>query len=89
MIEPLKTSPVVLPTVSYESGRCRQRRGAKPLEQCSLDCQHQGGQELGVNGMVNVSKLPINVVNANKPKMLTGLNQKVSGQVQRLQCPLT
>jgi hypothetical protein len=25
--------------------------------------------------MVNVSELPINVVNASKPKMLTGLNQ--------------
>ena len=30
--------------------------------------------------MTNLSKLPINSVNDNKPKMLTGLNQKVSGQ---------
>ncbi len=37
---------------------------------------------LGLNSMVNESELLINVVKANKPKMLTGLDQKVSGQVQ-------
>ena len=84
-----KTSPVVLPTCSYESVRRWQQRGAKPLGQCSLYCVHQRGQELGVSGMANESELPINVVNADKPKMLRGLNQKVSGQVQRLQRPLT
>ena len=30
----------------------------------------------------------VNVVSNNKPKMLTGLDQKVRGQVQGLQCPL-
>jgi hypothetical protein len=30
--------------------------------------------------MVNESELLINVVNGNKPKMLSGLSQKASGQ---------
>jgi len=81
MIEPIKTSPVVLPTCSYESVRRWQQRGAKPLGQCSLDCQHHGGQELGVRDLANESELLINVVIQDKPKMLTGLNQKVRGQV--------
>ena len=34
--------------------------------------------------MVNICESLINVVTENKPKMLTGLNQKVSGQVQVL-----
>jgi hypothetical protein len=44
---------------------------------------------LGLNGMVNKSELLINVVKANKPKMLTGLDQKVRGQVQGFQFPLS
>jgi len=32
--------------------------------------------------MVNKRESLINVVNPNKPKMLTGLDQKVSGQAQ-------
>jgi len=32
--------------------------------------------------MVNTSESLINVVIGNKPKVLTGLNQKVRGQVQ-------
>jgi len=69
------TSPVVLPTCSYESVRRWQRRGAKPLGQCSLYCQHHGGQELGVSGMVNESELLINVVIQKQPKMLRGCDQ--------------
>ena len=34
--------------------------------------------------MVNICESLINVVINDKPKMLTGLNQKVSGQVQEL-----
>jgi hypothetical protein len=34
------------------------------------DCQHQGGQELGLSGMVNLGEVLINVVTADKPKML-------------------
>ena len=35
---------------------------------------------LEFDGMANGSELLINVVKANKPKMLTGLNQKVGGR---------
>ena len=35
-----------------------------------------------VDGMANSGELLINVVRSNKPKALTGLNQKVRGQVQ-------
>ena len=35
--------------------------------------------------MANESELLINVVNADKPKMLRGLNQKVRGQDWKLQ----
>jgi hypothetical protein len=38
--------------------------------------------------MVNSSEVLIKAVMCNKPKMLTGLNQKVCGQVQRLAIPL-
>ncbi len=50
------------------------------MEQCSRRFQHQEGTELGLNGMDNLCELLINVVIGRKPKMLTGLNQKVSGQ---------
>ena len=48
------------------------------------DYQHPGGRGLGLNGMVNICESLINIVNVNKPKMLTGLSQKASGQVQVL-----
>jgi hypothetical protein len=32
---------------------------------------------LEFDGMASICKLPINVVTTNKPKVLTGLNQKV------------
>jgi len=38
--------------------------------------------------MVNSSEVLIKAVKCNKPKMLSGLNQKVRGQVQRLAIPL-
>jgi len=41
-----------------------------------------------VDGMANSGELLINAVISNKPKALTGLNQKVSGQVQGLPFPL-
>jgi hypothetical protein len=46
----------------------------------ACDCQHQGGQELGRDGMANACELPLNVVMISKPKVLLGLNQKVRGQ---------
>jgi len=39
--------------------------------------------------MVNTCESLINVVTENKPKMLTGLHQKVRGQVQVLRTQLT
>jgi len=39
--------------------------------------------------MVNTCESLINVVTENKPKMLTGLDQKVCGQVQMLLTHLT
>ncbi len=50
------------------------------MEQCSRCFEHQEGTELGLNGMDNLCELLINAVIARKPKMLSGLNQKVSGQ---------
>jgi len=44
---------------------------------------------LELSGMVNESELLINVVINNKPKMLRGLNQKVSSPAQRLNSSLT
>ena len=44
-----------------------------------------GGQQSG--GKVNPDEVLIEVVIKNKPKMLTGLNQKVSGQVRGLRIP--
>ncbi|MEM7134649.1 MAG: hypothetical protein AAF702_50775 [Chloroflexota bacterium] len=41
--------------------------------------KHRVGQELGLNGMVNLCESLINVVTHDKPKVLTGLDQKVSG----------
>ena len=45
------------------------------------DCQHHGGRELAVRDMVNPGEVPIKAVIIHKPKMLSGLDQKVRGQV--------
>ncbi len=42
-----------------------------------------------IGGMVNIRELLINVVITDKPKALTGLSQKASGQVQELSIFLT
>jgi hypothetical protein len=41
-----------------------------------------------VDGRANSGELLINVVRTNKPKALTGLDQKVCGQVQEIPLPL-
>jgi hypothetical protein len=41
----------------------------------ALDCQHQGGRELGLSGVVNPGESLKSVVTYDKPKMLIGLNQ--------------
>ena len=92
----------VPPSICYPSGRRWQRRGPKPGEQRNLDlrigresasrhddCQHQGGRGPAVRGKVNPGEVLIKVVIRNKPKMLSGLNQKVRGQVRGLQTPLS
>jgi hypothetical protein len=81
MTDLIRTSPDVLPSVSYQSVRYWQRCGAKPLRQCSPSCQHQGGRELGLRSAVNPGESFKSVVTYDEPKMLTGSNQKVSGQV--------
>jgi hypothetical protein len=50
----------------------------------ACDCQHQGGRELGLNGVVNRCESLKSVVTYDKPKMLLGLDQKVSGQAGEL-----
>lgn len=64
-------------------------KDGNPTARPDCDCQHQGGRELGLSGTVSICELLINVVIDNKPKMLTGLGQKASGQVQKLNRPLT
>ena len=98
----LLTLPDVPPSVCYPSGRHRQRWGPKPGGQRNLDprigrervsrhgdCQHQGGRGPAVRGMVNPGEVLLKAVSLNKPKMLTGLNQTVRGQVQGLDAPLS
>jgi hypothetical protein len=48
------------------------------------DCQPYGGREQGWDDMANGSEPLINVVRTNKPKGLTGLDQKVRGQEEVL-----
>jgi hypothetical protein len=43
---------------------------------------------LGSNGMVNRCESLLNIVNTNKPKVLTGLSQKACGQEQLLRSQL-
>ncbi len=98
----LLTLPDVPPSVCYLSGRRRQRRGPKPGGQRNLDprigrerasrhgdCQHHGGRGPAVRGMVKLTEVLLKAVTVNKPKMLTGLNQKVRGQAQGLSSPLS
>ena len=92
----------VPPSICYPSGRRWQWRGPKPGEQRNLDlrigresasrhddCQHQGGRGPAVRGKVNPGEVLIKVVTGNKPKMLSGLNQKVRGQAPGLHHPLS
>ena len=57
--------------------------GAPVRESRRLPASRRSGAR--VDGRANSGELPINVVRTSKPKALTGLNQKVSGQVQGLQ----
>ena len=94
----LLTLPDVPPSVCYPSGRHRQRSRPKPEGQRN-NLDPRIGRELrkptrrlpasrrsGASspGQVNPGKVLIKAVSKNKPKMLSGLNQKVSGQVRGL-----
>ena len=86
------TSPDVLPSVSYRSMRERQLSGVKPRGQCILALSRVATRArvevatasfkavggLGSSGMVNTCESLLSAVSPNKPKMLTGLDQKVS-----------
>ena len=52
-------------------------------------CEPQCGWRARVDGMANICELLINVVIPNKPKRLTGLNQKVPWRVEGFQAPLS
>lgn len=84
-----RITPGVLPPVPYQDMRLEQSDGVKLLGQCSLtrkggnqsvrrdcDCKHQCGTGARANGTANRCELLINVVMHNKPKVMTGLNQK-------------
>jgi hypothetical protein len=96
----LLTLPNVPPLVCYPSGRRWQRRGPKPGGQRNLDlpigrerasrhddCQHHGGRGPAVRGKVNPGEVLLKVVMGNKPKMLSGWDQKVRGQAPGLHGP--
>ena len=59
-------------------------RDGNLITRSGCDCQHRGGWELELDGMVNRGESLINVVTNNKPKVLIGLSQKASGQEQEL-----
>src|SRR5215469_14097332 len=97
----LLTLPDVPPSVGYPSGHHRQRRGPKPGGQRNLDPKDRpwtreptrrllASRRSGASrpGQVNPGEVLIKAVNRGKPKMLSGLDQTVRGQVQGLQAPL-
>ena len=58
-------------------GQCsHSRKAAVEIVRGRWDCEHQRGEELGLSGMDSVCEILINVVTANKPKMLTGLPKR-------------
>ena len=46
------------------------------------DCQHRGGAGARADGMTNIREPLLNAVTDDKPKVLLGLNQKGTWQVQ-------
>src|SRR3954454_16751313 len=94
------TLPDVPPSVCYPSGRRRKQRGPKPGGQRNLDPKDRpwtreptrrlpASRRSGASspGQVNPGEVLIKAVRKDKPKMLSGLNQKVRGQVRGLQRP--
>jgi hypothetical protein len=73
----------------------------KPEGQCSPQFFTERGTRKGISilvapnrmgakndGMCNICELLINVVKVNRPKVLTGLNQRVRGMVEVFVCQL-
>ena len=84
-----KSEPVIPFTVAYPQLRGGQPPGGEQREQGTPDENRRANREgrsmatsskvaggLGSGGMANTCKSPINVVSTNRPKLLTGLNQK-------------
>ena len=69
-----------------EQSSLSRKRACIAVRSCQ-DCEHQCGREPGSDGKGSISKLSINVVSEDKPKVLSGLNQKVSGKVSGLASP--
>ena len=77
------------PVVREPSGqRSLTRTGGDPTARNGHDCQHQGGAGARADGMTNMREPLLNAVTDDKPKMLSGLNQKVRGwcKSSRLSC---
>jgi hypothetical protein len=63
-----------------ENKEARMRADRKESSILQASC----GRERAIGSMENRCELLINLVNDDKPKMLTGLHQKVGGQVAAL-----
>ena len=55
-------------------------KDGSPIVRSGCDSQHREGRGLGLCGMANSGEVLINVVSDDKRKMLSRLDQKVSGQ---------
>ena len=77
--------PVVLQWVGVKRrGECSPSIRRGNIVRWSQGWEYQPGWELGKDGMGKITELLINVVNLNKPKVLKGLNQKVSSLDRRV-----
>jgi hypothetical protein len=77
------------PVVREPSGQCSlTRKGGDPTVRRGHDCQHQGGAGARADGTTNTREPLLNAVTDDKPKVLSGLNQKVRGwrKGSRLSC---
>ena len=77
------------PVVREPSGQCSlTRTGGDPTARNGHDCQHQGGAGARADGTTNTREPLLNAVTDDKPKVLSGLNQKVRGwrKDSRLSC---
>ena len=64
------------------------REGGDPTARRGHDCQHQGGAGARADGTTNTREPLLNAVTDDKPKVLSGLNQKGRGwrKGSRLSC---